>query len=399
MEESIQKNRKDYCGNCHYPIKNEKYCSKCGQKHTDGRISIREFFSVVFLTVFNFESKFFRTNTDIFVPGKLTIQWFKGRHKPYFHPIRLFIVSALLLIGALSLFIVKKQSVLTGSNKKVQQEIYRKEFIKEIENFAVLYLRDKNSKTVLDSLNLTMKKGKIDSGKKTLIYYAKKFDLPDINKKSIKEIIAIYEKELGSERTDSIINVVKSKRRLTQDSVHLINIITDDSNQKISNEDFINLSADEITKKYQIDGFFNRLHFRQRIRLQKGGENIIPFILGNSLWIALLMMPFLAIILKILYVRHDYFYVEHLIFLFHMHSFAFLLFTVICIFLKFVYFHPLIVFLGFFLLFIYLYKSLRSVYQQVRWKTLSKLLFANIIYLCLFFSFALLGSIVSIFLF
>ena len=402
MSERTQNNKNGYCRNCHFSVGTARYCSECGQKNTDGRIRIREFFSVVFVTIFNLESKFFQTLRDIFIPGKLTNEWFKGRHKPYFHPVRLFIVTALLLIAALSLFTTGENSLtnsFVGDYDKAQQETYRKGFIKEIDNYSVFYLRDKRAKMVLDTLAKTMRAGKIDSGRRTLTSFGKKNNLPDLKDKSHKEIIAYYENEFGTELTDSIINVVKSKRRLTKDSVKLINIIGDNSKRNISNEDFLNLTPTEIADKYQIQGIFERLVFRQRIRLQKDGKNLLPFILGNSLWIALLMMPFLAVIFKLLYIRHDYFYVEHLIFSFHTHSFAFILFAIICIFMKVVYFHPLIVLFGFISLFVYLYKSLRKVYQQGRWKTISKLLFANITYLCLFFTFAILGLIVSIMLF
>ncbi len=399
MTEANQNDKNGYCGNCHNSIGNAKYCSNCGQKNTDGRISIREFFSVVLLTVFNLESKFFQTIRDIFSPGKLTTEWFKGRHKPYFHPVRLFIVTALLLIAGLSPFITEDNSFMPRDYEKAQQETYRKSFIKEINNYAVLYLKDKKAKMLLDSLAKTMREGKIDSGRKTMINYGKKNDLSDFKDKSPEEIIAYFEREFGPDLADSIIHVIKSKRQLSQDSVKLTNLIGDAMKRNISNEDFINLTANEIADKYQIEGFFKRIHFKQRIRLQKSGKNLLPFVLANSLWVALLMMPFLAIILKLLYIRHDYFYLEHLIFSFHTHSFAFILFSIICIFMKLIYFHPYIIFFGFLLLFIYLYKSLRNVYQQSKSKTISKLVFANIIYLCLFFSFALLGLIVSIFLF
>jgi len=375
------------------------YCSECGQKNTDGRISVKEFFSVFLLTVFNLESKFFKTLRDIFSPGKLTIEWFKGRHKPYFHPVRLFIITALILIAALSLFMTEDSSFDNGDYEQAQKEIYRKQFIKEINNYSRLYSKDEKAKKVVDSLAKEMSKGSIVSGRKTMISYGVKNGLPDLEDKSTEEIIALYKNEFGPKLTDSIITIVKSKRRLTQDSVQLINLLGDAKQRNISNEDFLTLTPIELADKYQIVGFFNRIHFKQRIRLQKSSNNIGPFVLGNSLWVALLMMPFLALILKLVYIRHNYYYLEHLVFSFHAHSFAFILFATICIFMKLVYVHPVIVFFGFFFLFIYLFMALRRVYQQSILKTISKLLFVNIIYLCLFCSFALLGLIGSLFLF
>lgn len=399
MSNHNQKEINTHCGNCNYPINNAKYCSECGQKNTDGRISVKEFFSVTILTVFNLESKFFQTIRDIFIPGKLTTEWFKGKHKPYFHPVRLFIVTALLLIAVLSLFITKGSINMTDNYERVKQESYRKGFIKEINNYSALYARDEIAKTTLDSLAKTMKEGHIDSGIRIFANYGKKHDLPSFKDKSLEEVISFSAKEFGNEITDSIINVIKSKKRLSRDSIQLMNLVGDGLKKNISNEDFLNLSPQELLDKYQIKGFFRQLHFKQRIKLQKGSENVIPFMLANSLWIALILMPFLAIILKLFYIKLDYYYLEHLIFSFHVHSFAFIVFAIICVFMKLVYVHPLIVLIGFLVLFIYLYKSLRKVYKQSRLKTITKLLFINIIYLVLFFSFAILGIIISLFLF
>jgi len=399
LEELTHDKRNGSCGNCHSSVGNAEYCPSCGQKNTDGRITVREFFSVAISTVFNLESKFFQTVHDIVKPGKLTTEWFTGRHKPYFHPIRLFIVTALLFIAALSLFVSEENSFGSGDTEAAQREIYRKEFIKEIDNFEVIFLKDKNEKTIIDSLARTLRKGRVHSGRKFLINFTQKDSLTDLEDKSTEEIISYYESELGPLITDSLVNVVKTRRALTRDSVELSNLVGDGVRYKIANEDFLDLSPAEIADKYKIKGVFKRLHFKQRVRLDQSGKNLMPFALGNSLWVALLMMPFLALILRLLYFRHDYYYVEHLIFSFHVHSFAFILFTIICLFLKKIYFHPAIVFVGLFSLFIYVYLALRTVYQQGKWKTLFKLLFANVVYVFMFGAFALMGIIVSIFIF
>jgi len=399
MNDPIQNEKNVSCGNCYYALGSAKYCPECGQKNTDGRITVKEFFSVVVNTVFNLESKFFQTIGDIFKPGKLTSEWFKGRHKPYFHPIRLFIVTALLLVAVLSLFITDKDNPMTGTYTSAQKAIYRKSILHELRNFSVYYLKDEKEKAVIDSLSNTMKAGIVSSGRNNFSKYGKKFNLPELKDKSPEEIVAYYKNEIGPELTDSIIHVIKTKRWLTQDSVQLNTLFGNDKKHKIANEDFLNLTAEQNADKYAIKGFFDRLHFKQRIRLHKGSKKILPFILGNSIWIALLMMPFFAFILRLLYYKQDYYYVEHLIFSFHTHAFAFILFALICLFMKLVIVHPLIVLSGFLLLFIYLYKSLRKVYQQGKWMTLAKLVLANAIYVVLFGGFALLGSLVSMFLF
>ena len=161
-----------------------------------------------------------------------------------------------------------------------------------------------------------MREGRINNGRNFLIKYGLIDSLTNLEDKSIEEIISYYESELGPIITDSLVNVIKTRRASTQDSVELSNLVGDGARHKIANEDFVDLSPTEIADKYKIEGFFRRLHFKQRIRLDQSGKNLGPFVLGNSLWVALLMMPFLALILKLLYFRHDYYYVEHLIFSF-----------------------------------------------------------------------------------
>jgi len=350
----MENNKKKYCANCHYPLGKTKYCAHCGQKNTDGRISIGEFFSVFFSTVFNLESKFFQTMRDIFRPGKLTNEWFKGRHKPYFHPVRLFIVSALLLIAAIGLQMTEDTMSFANVHNRAEKSTYKKWFLAD-----------------MDSLS-----------RQTL----EKF--PD--QASLKPAF------------DTLYKTMIGKDSLRKDSVRMDDFVViggiDNIDQRVSNEDFINLSPEELLEKYKVEGFLKRLLFKQKLKLFKDKGNFAPFLLGNSLWIVLLMMPFLALILKLLYIRHDYYYVEHLIFSFHTHSFAFILFAIISLIVV-----PTdigwLIGIGFLILFFYLYKSLRKVYGQNRWKTLLKLIFVNSVYLFMAFGFLILGLLASMALF
>jgi hypothetical protein len=43
-----------------------------------------------------------KTLTALCVPGKLTIEYFKGKHKSYYHPIRLYLVMSLIFFAILS---------------------------------------------------------------------------------------------------------------------------------------------------------------------------------------------------------------------------------------------------------------------------------------------------------
>ena len=91
------------CQNCN--TENEspfQYCPSCGQKNTDGKITFSELWSEFKDAVFNIDSRSWRTFKNLFIPGKLTLEYFSGKHRGYVHPLRLLIVTSVLLIIAMS---------------------------------------------------------------------------------------------------------------------------------------------------------------------------------------------------------------------------------------------------------------------------------------------------------
>lgn len=350
MEEPKTSSHTNSCRNCTYPIlQSASYCSNCGQKNTDGRISISSFFSSFFSTVFNLESKFFQTMGHVFIPGKLTVEYFQGRHKRYFHPVRFFIVTALLLIGAMGLLLTEGAFAF-HVHKRALQQVQSENFIENMEGVA---------QSTLDKF-------------------------PD--NASLKPAFDTLYKDLKAKTID------------LRDSIDMDNFVMTGAFEElqinISNKDFLNLNTEELLAKYKIEGTINRLVFKQKIKLFKDEKSFGPFVLGNSLWIVLLMMPFLALILKILYTRHGYYYVEHLVFSFHTHAFAFLLFAIIGLLI-----HlgvPVwIVAIGFFCMAIYLYVALLRVYGQGKLKTLAKQLIIHVSYFFLFMFFFVFGLVSS----
>ena len=62
----------------------------CAQRYTDGKISLRDLLRDFLESFLNFDSRVFRTITALFLPGKLSIEYFRGRHQRYLSPLRLF---------------------------------------------------------------------------------------------------------------------------------------------------------------------------------------------------------------------------------------------------------------------------------------------------------------------
>jgi hypothetical protein len=86
------------CQNCHYPLAEmDKFCPNCGQKNTDGHVTLHDLWHELTHYFTHVDNKIFVTVRDLFIPGKLTDEFFKGHRKRYVPPITLFFVMGIIL--------------------------------------------------------------------------------------------------------------------------------------------------------------------------------------------------------------------------------------------------------------------------------------------------------------
>jgi len=99
-----------------------------------------------------------------------------------------------------------------------------------------------------------------------------------------------------------------------------------------------------------------------------------------------ILLPLFALILKVAFWKNRKFYVEHLIYSFHLHCFLFL-FLALTFVLAFILpqswedVNDWVNIFAFFYINWYIYKSLKAVYQRSRWRTISKMLGIGIMYM------------------
>lgn len=105
MEEFLVDDVTKRCPNCDSAMPDMAvYCSNCGQKYTTGRIKLKALLAEFFEAVFNIESRAVKTLGAIFIPGKLTNEYFRGRHRTFASPLRLFLLTAILHFAAMAYF-------------------------------------------------------------------------------------------------------------------------------------------------------------------------------------------------------------------------------------------------------------------------------------------------------
>lgn len=139
-----------YCLNCHYPLAEfDKMCCQCGQKPTDGKTTMHDLLHEFIHKLFHLDGKFFWTLKHIFIPGKLTVEFFKGHHKRYAHPVQLFLVLGIFTFGLLTT--VSKSKETEKTKFKTEESIFRKQVLVD-----------------LDSLKKTLPEYKINEGAKAI---------------------------------------------------------------------------------------------------------------------------------------------------------------------------------------------------------------------------------------
>lgn len=342
------RNKQTHCPNCNFKFEEtDNYCPSCGQKNTDLNISFGEFITDFMVDFFSFETKFFRTVPALlFKPGKVPKEFIDGKRSSHIPPLRIFLFLSFItfFLWSLSFRLAKEES--------------------EDEQNAILeaILDTTNTDSMpLDSLILekdTSYQGKID----TLI--------DDIN------------------ITLDTAEAAENQINLSREDLALI------FNKKVKPEAIIDSISPEIKG-------FKRKAFIQSLKAYQANKKVFrSYLVGNISLVLLLLQPFFALLLKLLYIRRkEFFYVEHLVFSLYFH--AFILFLVIFLILLNAYLPltllvPMLIILTYF----YLLVGVKRFYDQSWIKSFIKTSMVSTIYMILLIpSFALGYFLLSIYFF
>jgi len=354
MTENQENTNQSECLNCHEQLPaTASFCPNCGQKATTGLISLKAFIQNFLDNVFNLDSRIVQTLKWLFIPAKLTQEYFKGKHKTYYHPIRLYLVMSIIFFAALKFGgeigdgrdIVKMNfdGKETTLEEMIEKEAHKIVFLEELDTLSaqIEVFQEGEAKTALDSLK----------------------------------------KRIG----DGLIN---------RDS---FNLTLAGEKRMFDYKDMLTLDGKELIEKYEIKGFWNQLLVKQSIHFAHDQTGYVRELLHNIPLMLLAMMPFLALFMKLLYIRRNRFYVEHLVLNFHHHAFAFLLLTVIFVLPKSI--RELLLLPAIIAIFIFLYLTMKRYYGQVHGKTILKFVAFNIFYLFSFLIVLLITLIISLLLF
>jgi len=315
----VKKNyRSKKCLNCLHPLDiSDKFCSNCGQKNTTSKLSFNVFLHEFFSNFYAYDSKLKKSiYALIFKPGIAALEYVNGKRASYANPFRLYFSISLVFFILLSL--ITKFEVKDPNDK----------------------LKDLRLNNTIDSITNT------DTIKTNFIYLKEK----DINNLSIFS------------RTIEKINTFKEFH-------------TRNPNLSIAQSlDSLNYSQTKINTflfKKTKEGQDFSSDFTGNFKKFKN------YIIGNLPIILFLSIPLLTIIFSLIYIRKKQTYAEHLVYVFSLMSFIFLMLLINTI---------TVLLFGFdlsgilsLLFFYYFYRSLRNFYHQSRWKTILKFVILNIL--------------------
>lgn len=281
MKSNATSHQIDNCLNCQNPIgEQDQFCASCGQKARESRISAWTLLSEFFSTILNLDSRFFKTARHIFVPSFLPKEYMAGKRRSYINPSKFFFVTLIIHFGTIAL-LTKDQSIsIDGDHReqKIWQNTERAELRAAFDSLTLMY--PISDSTVRDSI------------RKKLFRSTKNSNRDSIN------VIAL---DFGENQ----------------------------SFQKIAYSDLYNSTGDELIKKYNIEGYWRQLVFRQFQRWHQNQKAGFQFLIGNMLWVIVFTVIFSAFFLKLLYIRHKFYIVDHLVVSMFYHSIVLLILSCI----------------------------------------------------------------------
>jgi Protein of unknown function (DUF3667) len=269
--------RLTHCENCGAPLTGH-YCAQCGQAALDYRRSFRHVIADVLESFLNWDSKFFTTIVLLLAkPWKLTNEFLAGKRVRYVHPLRLYLLASILFF------------------------------------FAVNY----------GARGIRFEPGKLDAKDRAeLEAELKNADLPPQAREKLE---ALLRDSSPSPAPSPLANEPSPSPAPTGSSDVASPQPRESANEqkkeygKIGERPFVAFDDSKSTTPFE-----RWIEARAKEKMGEKGTKMGLFIstlFSNLPYMMLCCIPLFALVLKILYIRRRRFYIDHLIYALHIHTF------------------------------------------------------------------------------
>jgi len=266
------------CLNCSNGLKIESsFCPICGQKTHETKLTLFSLLSDFFGSLFNLDNGIYRSFVGLPIPGFLSKQFMSGKRKSYLNPVRLFLITLIIHLSTLTNLVPFERinRSLTQYHEELGQSKIYHEFT-DIKTTSPDILSGCNVDT-LEQVVFRGLRGREDSTSYTL------FDNAQLFGRGAK------------------------------------------GEYRVADSDLFDMPIEEFIETYEIETWWEKMTSRQLLRTLRDPSGAIRFGVGNLTWSVLSTIIILGLYMKLLYIRRKRYFVEHLIVLFNIHSFAFLI--------------------------------------------------------------------------
>jgi hypothetical protein len=262
-----------YCENCRAPM-GGPFCAQCGQAAVDYRRSFRHIIVDVLDSFLNWDSKFFATIGWLIArPWHLTNQFLAGRRVRYVHPLRLY-----LLVSILFFFVVNYWAKSIHADPSKLSANDRADIAAELNDPDIPPAVKARIRAALDAKGRTQ---------------------PEAQTSPSPETAVTPQPSVLASPSPSVTSPSPSG-------------------------DFGPMVQFD---KPPSTGFEKWLEQRAKEKMGEHGSKMALFIatlFSNLPYMMFCCIPLFALVLKVLYVRKRVFYIDHLVYALHIHSFAYL---------------------------------------------------------------------------
>jgi len=292
-----------HCENCGAELQGH-WCAKCGQPAIDYRRSFRHVLADLLNEFLNWDSKFFATIVLLLVrPWKLTNQFLAGHRVRYVHPLRLYLLASILFFFAATYGIksahLQPIDLSPSTRAEIRSELQHENVPREVREKIEQALGGKPvSPEKRAALEEQLKNEKLPKPARDAIQQRLEYGDP-------------APLDARAKLEDTLKGLPPDVRTKVEESL------------KKAQDKAVIFEADKDEKDNDMPKWLEK---RAREKFGEHGTNIQLFLvtlMSNLPYMMLVCIPLFACVLKILYIRRRVFYIDHLVYALHIHSFAY----------------------------------------------------------------------------
>ncbi|MDJ1478938.1 DUF3667 domain-containing protein [Cytophagaceae bacterium YF14B1] len=404
------------CPNCQHILSEaDNFCAQCGQENTTKVISFGTLIYEVVSDFVSWDSRWFQTVVPfLFKPGHLTNEFINGKRMRYMPPLRLYFFISVICFSIIAYYTAKENKHDERKEQALKQEqadSIRNAVIRELPTDIPATQREQ-IKNALQNLTLNEKLGGF---------------IDEAIKKGEKDSSSNNEDSLNLNLGEEVLPAKEGKKKVktnfkwktdtNKDSENSDQEGNDDSrnnNDDTDDEDNDNsgkfgelglltklvknpaLSEKDILDSLRWeDNYWNRMKINRLSRWTDGSkEEFIAEMWDKAPIFMFVMLPFMAMVMKFLYIRRKRLYIEHLIFMLHLHAFMFFLIAIdIVLSNEFENLNPSGIIVP--LILLYIWVAFYKVYKQGWFRTSFKIFTFLFLYSIVFSTLAIIGLVVA----